>query len=86
VLKEPAGDDTDGGAKHVAPNPINSNLLGKTHHLVIDRVQATAPLASGHKRKHPPPALKRKQSKPPADQMMTQIEIPRTADLKVLWI
>jgi hypothetical protein len=25
---------------------------------------------------HPPPALKRKQSKPPANQVMTQIELP----------
>jgi hypothetical protein len=49
---------------------------GQTLPSVIDQVKATAPLASGQKRKRPPPALKRKQSKPPADQVMTQIELP----------
>jgi hypothetical protein len=80
VLKEPVGDDADGGgatsAEHVTPNPINSNLLEQAHPSVIDRVKAIAHLTSGQKRKHPPPALKRKQSKPPADQVMTQIELP----------
>jgi hypothetical protein len=80
VLKEPADDDVDGrgatSAEHVAPNPIDSNLLGQAHPSVVDRVEAIAPLTSGQKRKHPPPALKRKQSKPPAEQVITQIEIP----------
>jgi hypothetical protein len=80
VLKEPAGDDADGGgatsAEHIAPNPIDSNLPGQAHPSVVDRVNATAPSADGQKRKHPPPALKRKQSKPPVDQVMTQIELP----------
>jgi hypothetical protein len=80
MLKEPAGDDADGGgatsAKHVAPNPIESNLLGQAHPSVVDRVKATAPSASGQKRKCPPPTLQRKQSKPPANQVMTQIELP----------
>jgi hypothetical protein len=80
VLKEPPGEDADGGgatsAEHVAPNSIDSNLLGQAHPSVVDRVKATAPSAGGQKRKRPLPALKRKQSKPPADQVMTQIELP----------
>jgi hypothetical protein len=80
VLKEPAGDDADGGretsAEHIAPNLVHSNLLGQTHPLVIDRVKVTAPSVGGQKRKRPLPALKRKQSKPPAEQVMTQIELP----------
>jgi hypothetical protein len=80
VLKEPVGDDADGrGAtsdEHVTPNPIDSNLLGKAHPSVVDRVEATGPSAGGQKRKCPPPALKRKQSKLPADQLMTQIDLP----------
>jgi hypothetical protein len=79
VLKELADDDADGGgatlAEHVAPNSIDSNLLGQGHHSVVDRVKATAPSTSGQKRKHPPPALKRKQPKHPVDQVMTQIEL-----------
>jgi hypothetical protein len=65
VLKEPADDDVDGrGAtsdKHVAPNPIDSILLGQSHPLVVDRVEVIAPLTNGQKRKHPPSALKRRQ-------------------------
>jgi hypothetical protein len=80
VLKEPAGADADGGGatsvEHVAPNPIDSNFLGQTHPSIVDRVKATAPSADGQKRKRPSPALKRKQPKPPADQVMTQIELP----------
>jgi hypothetical protein len=80
VLKEPAGGDTDGGgvtsAEHIAPNPIDSNVLGQAHPSVVDRVDATAPSASGQKRKCPSLALKRKQSKPLTDQVMTQIELP----------
>jgi hypothetical protein len=79
VLKEPTGDDTDdGGAtsvEHMAPNHISSNALGQAHHSIIDGVDATAPSASGQKRKCPPPALKRKQFKTPADHVMTQIEL-----------
>jgi hypothetical protein len=79
VLKESTGDDADGGvtlAEHIASNPIDSNLLGQAHPSVVDRVKATAPSAGGQKRKCPPPGLKRKQSKPPANQVMTQIELP----------
>jgi hypothetical protein len=80
VLKEPADDDVDGtgatSAEHVATNPIDSNLLGQAHHSVMDRVEATAPSVGGQKRKHPSPTLKCKQSKPQADQVMTQIELP----------
>jgi hypothetical protein len=80
VLKEPANDDTDGrgaiSAEHITPNPIDSNLLGQTHPSVVDRVEATAPSVGGQKRKCPPPTLKCKQSKPPADQVTTQIELP----------
>jgi hypothetical protein len=80
VLKESADDDADGrgatSAEHVAPNPIDSNLLGKDHPLVVNQVEATTPLAGAQKRKCPPPTLKRKQSKPPADQVLTQIELP----------
>jgi hypothetical protein len=49
---------------------------GKIHPLVVDRVKATAPSTGGQKRKHPSPTLKRKQSKPLADLVMTQIELP----------
>jgi hypothetical protein len=80
VLKDLAGDDTDGrgatSAEHIAPNPIGSNVLGQAHPSVVDRVDATAPSASGQKRKRPPPALMRKQFKPRTDQVMTQIELP----------
>jgi hypothetical protein len=80
VLKEPAGDDADGrgatSAEHVTPNPIDSNLLGQAHPSIVDRVEVTAPSAGRQKRKRPPPALKRKQSKLLADQVMTQIELP----------
>jgi hypothetical protein len=64
---DPVDDDADGrgatSAEHVAPNPIDFNLLGQAHPSVVDRVEATAPLAGGQKRKWPPPTLKRKQSK-----------------------
>jgi hypothetical protein len=57
VLKKPASDiANDGGAtsvKHIAPNLIDSNLLGQAHPLVVDWVEATAPLAGGQKRKRP---------------------------------
>jgi hypothetical protein len=80
VLKEPAGDDADGGgatsAEHVVPNLIDSNFLEQAHPSVVDRVKATAPSAGGQKGKRPQPALKRKQSKPLADQVMTQIVLP----------
>jgi hypothetical protein len=77
VLKEPTGDDADDrGAtlvKHIAPNLIGSNVMGQDHPSVVDRVDATAPLASGQKRKHPLLALKLKQSKTLVDQVLTQI-------------
>jgi hypothetical protein len=80
VLKKPASVVADGGgatlAEHVAPNPIDSNMLGQSHPSVVDRVKATTPSIGGQKRKRPPPALKRKQSKPPADQVITKIELP----------
>jgi hypothetical protein len=80
VLKEPTGDDSDdGGATsvdHIAPNLIGSNMMGQAHPSAADRVDATAPSASGQKRKRPPSALKRKQSKTPIDQVMTQIKLP----------
>jgi hypothetical protein len=61
VLKEPADDDADyrGGtsAEHIAPNPIDSNLLGQAHPSIVDRVDVTAPSIGGHKRKCPPPAV-----------------------------
>jgi hypothetical protein len=75
VLKEPAGDDADGGgatsAEHIAPNPIDSNVMGQAHPSVVDWFNSTTPPAGGQKRKRPLPALKRKQSNPPADQVMT---------------
>jgi hypothetical protein len=80
VPKEPTGDDADGGgassAEHIAPNLIGSNVLGQAHPSVVNRVDAIAPLPSGQKRKCSPPTLKRKQSKPLSDQVMTQIELP----------
>jgi hypothetical protein len=80
VLKEPTGDDAnDGGAtsaEHIAPNPISSNVVGPAHPSVADQVDATAPLVGGQNRKRPPHALKCKQSKTPADQVITQIELP----------
>jgi hypothetical protein len=79
VLKEPTGNDANGGgatsAEHIAHNPISSNMLWQAHPSVANRVDATAPSASGQKRKCPPFALKRKQFKPPVDQGMTQIEL-----------
>jgi hypothetical protein len=78
VLKEPASDDANGGvtsAEHIASNLIDSNLLGQAHPSVVDQVKATGPSADRQKRKCPPPALKCKQSKPPANQVMTQIEL-----------
>jgi hypothetical protein len=78
VLKEPVGDDADGrgatSAEDIAPNPID--MLGQAHPLVVDQVESTAPSAGGQKMKCPPPALKHKQSKPLANQVMTQIELP----------
>jgi hypothetical protein len=80
VLKEPASDDANGGGatsvEHIAPNPISSNVLWQANPSVVDRVDATTPSASGQKRKYPSPALKHKQSKPQADQVMTRIEHP----------
>jgi hypothetical protein len=80
VLKEPTGDDADDGgatsAEHIAPDPIDSNMVGQAHPSVADWVDVTAPLAGGQKRKCPPLALKHKQSKTPVDQVMTQIELP----------
>jgi hypothetical protein len=71
VLNDPVGDDADDGgatsAEHITPNPIGSNVLGQAHPSVVDQVNATAPSTGGQKRKHSPPALKRKQSKPPVD-------------------
>jgi hypothetical protein len=55
MLKEPAGDDTDGGGatstECTTPNPIGSNMPGQTHPSVVDQVDATALSASGQKRK-----------------------------------
>jgi hypothetical protein len=80
VLKEPTSDDTDDGgatsAEHIAPNLIRSNVVGQAHPIVADQVDATATSTGGQKRKCPPPAFKRKQSKTPANQVMTQIELP----------
>jgi hypothetical protein len=80
MLKEPTGDDADDGAatsaEHITSNPIGSNVVGQAHPSVVDRVDATAPSIGGQKRKCPPLALKCKQSKTPADQVMTQIELP----------
>jgi hypothetical protein len=80
VLKVLADDDANGrgttSAEHVAPNPIDSNLLGQAHPSVVDRVEATTPSAGGQKWKRPPPTLKCKQSNLLADQVMTQIELP----------
>jgi hypothetical protein len=87
VLKEPTDDDADDrgatSVEHVAPNPTDSNLLGQAHPLVVDQVEATAPSTDGQKRKCPPPALKRKQSKPPSYQVMTQIELPSYMHLRL---
>jgi hypothetical protein len=51
VLKEPTGDDADGGgatsAEHIATNLIGSNVLGQAHPSAANRVDATAPSVSG---------------------------------------
>jgi hypothetical protein len=46
VLNEPTDYDVDDGgatsAEHIAPNPIESNMVGQAHPLVADQVDATA--------------------------------------------
>jgi hypothetical protein len=55
---------------------LTPTCWGQSHPSVVDQVEATAPSVGGQKRKCPPPTLKCKQSKPPADQVTTQIELP----------
>jgi hypothetical protein len=75
---KPSGDDIeDGGAplvEQIAPNPISSSVLEQVHSLAADQVDPTVPSASGQKRKCTPLSLKRIQPKPPANQVMIQIE------------
>jgi hypothetical protein len=75
---KPSGNDTeDGGApsvEHIAPNPIGSSALEQVHSSAADQVDPTIPSASGQKRKRALLSLKRKQPKPPVDQVMIQIE------------
>jgi hypothetical protein len=51
VLKELTNDDVDDGgstsAKHAAPNPIGSNVMGQAHPSVVDRADANAFSAGG---------------------------------------
>jgi hypothetical protein len=80
VLKVPTGDDAEGegvtSVEQIAPSLISSNVLEQAQHSTTDQADIVAPSIDGQKRKHPPPILKRKQSKPSADQVMTQIKLP----------
>jgi hypothetical protein len=73
-------DDIKGrGASSVeqnAPNPIGSIMLEQVHPSAADQVDTTVPSISGHAKKRALLSLKHKQSKPPADQVMTHIELP----------
>jgi hypothetical protein len=75
---KPSSDDTKGGGassvEQIAPNPIGSSMLEQVHPSVADQVDTAVPSAIRQKRKHAPLSLKRKQLKPPTDQVMTQIE------------
>jgi hypothetical protein len=86
--KKPSGDDTKGGGassvEQIAPKLISSSVLEQVHTSVVDQVDTTIPSASGQTRKRAPLSLKCKQSKPPANQVMTQIELPPYHGL--LWI
>jgi hypothetical protein len=78
--KEPAGNDTEyegvTSVEQVTPNPIDSSMLEQVPPSTIDQVDTTTPLDSGQKRKRAPPILRRKRSKPSANQVTTQIELP----------
>jgi hypothetical protein len=75
---KPSSDDTEGGGaplvEQIIPNPIGSSALEQVHTSVADQVDTTVPSTSKQKRKRTPLSLKRKQPKPPADQVMIQIE------------
>jgi hypothetical protein len=77
VPKVPAGDDAEGeGAtlvEQIAPKPTSSSALELTKPSAADIV---APFTSGQKQKRLLPLPKRKLSKPSADQVMTQIDLP----------
>jgi hypothetical protein len=58
------------------PTRLGPALWGQTHHSAANQVDTTAPSGSGQKMKCVMLAPKRKPSKPSADQVMTQIELP----------
>jgi hypothetical protein len=78
--KAPIGDDAeDGGASSaepITPNPIGSNAPEQTDPFITDWVTTIVPPAGGHRCKHPPLVIKRKQPLPSLDQVMSQIELP----------
>jgi hypothetical protein len=78
--RKSAGDDAkDGGASStelIAANLINSTMPEQTNPSIADRATSINPSAGRRRRKHPPPAPKRKQALPSTDQVMTQIELP----------
>jgi hypothetical protein len=76
--KEHVGDDAEGVSldDSIAPGPISSNTSDQAELFVADRVASGAPSTGGHKRKHPPPVPKHKQTKSSTCQVMTQIELP----------
>jgi hypothetical protein len=61
--------------KPIAPNLIGSNTPEQTDASVADQVTIVAPPAGGHRRKCPPPVIKRKQPLSSVDQVMSQIEL-----------
>jgi hypothetical protein len=77
VPKVLAGDDAEGegatSVEQIAPKPTSSSALKQTKPSAADVV---APFASGQKWKRLLPLPKRKLSKPSADQVMTQIDLP----------
>jgi hypothetical protein len=78
--KVPAGYDAeDGGAsfaESIAPNRIRSNAPEQADPSVVDRAAPVVPLTGGRGHKCPPPAIRRNQPLPSADQVMTQVELP----------
>jgi hypothetical protein len=73
-------DDAESGgtssAEEITPDPISSSVPGQAKPSAATQVDMVAPSTSGQKQKHPQPIPKRKPSKPSADQVMTQIELP----------
>jgi hypothetical protein len=78
--KAPSCDNAEYGgassAKPITANPIGSNATEQTDPSVADRVTAIAPPTGGHRCKHPPHAIKRKQPLASVAQVMSQIDLP----------